>query len=134
MTQGVDVREFEAFQRRAFKLALGLWMAALVTGLVAARGFSPIVGGVLFGGLASLAAFRFKVWTLRRLADEPTKKRASRLPFLDAARYPILAAGMAPAIWLAIREDMKYLFAAAAALLLCNLAVIIQAVRESRKA
>lgn len=133
MTQGADVREFEAFQSRALRLALGLWMAALVTSLAVGQGFSPIVGGILFGGVASLAAFRYKVWTLRRLADQPTGKRASRLPFLDAVRYLILAAGLAPAVWLAFREDMKYLFAAAATLFMCNLAVVIQAVRDSRK-
>jgi hypothetical protein len=134
VTQGADVRQFEQFQGRAVKLALWLWMAALVIGLAVSQGFSPIVGGIFLGGAASVGAFRYKVWTLRRLASRADRKTASRLPLLDAGRYVILAAALVAAVVLARRDgDSRWVFAAAAALFLCNLAVIVLAVYESRK-
>lgn len=134
MTQGVDVSEFEAFQSRVVKLALWLWMAALVIGLAVAQGFSPIVGGIFIGGAASVGAFRYKVWTLRRLAARADRRTASRLPLVDAGRYVILAAAMAAAVVLSRKDgDSRWIVAAAATLFLCNLAVVAQAVYESRK-
>ena len=132
MTQGVDLREFEEFQSRALHTALVLWMAALVMSLVVYRAYSPVVGGIVIGGAASLAAFRYRIWTLRRLARRPEAPRASRLPMVGAGRYLILGTGLALAAWLASIDGAGYLIAAAATLFLCNLAIVVQAVRESR--
>jgi len=132
VTQGVNLREFERFQSRAFRTALVLWMAALVICLVVYRAWSPLVGGLVIGGAASLAAFRYKAWTLRRLAEQPTPRRAGRLPVVGAGRYLIFAAALGLAVWLGTTSGMGYLIGAAGGLLLGNLAIVVQAVRESR--
>ena len=132
MTQGVNLREFEQFQSRVFRTALVLWTAALVISLIAYRAYSPLTGGVVIGGAASLAAFRYRTWTLRRLADQPTQARANRLPVVGAGRYLILAAALGLAAWLSMIDDVGYLIGAAGGLFLTNLAIIVQAARESR--
>ena len=132
MTQSADLREFEDFQGRCFRMALVLWMAALVISLIVHRAYSPIVGGIVIGGAASLVAFRFRVWTLRRLARRATGAEATRLPLIGAVRYVIMGAALALAAWLAAIDNAGDLIATAGTLLLCNLAIVIQAVRESR--
>jgi hypothetical protein len=133
VTQAADLKAFEEFQGRAFRTALWLWMAALAISLIVYRAWSPTLGGILIGGAASLGAFRYKVWTLRRLGNEPTAQRARRLPLLDAGRYLVLGAGLALAAWLAAATDESgYLIAAAATAFLANVAIIVQAVLESR--
>ena len=132
MTQGVNLREFEQFQSRAFRTALVLWTAALVICLVVYRTWSPLVGGLVIGGAGSLAAFRYKVWTLRRLAEQPTPSRAGRLPVVGAGRYLIFAAALGLAVWLGMTSGAGYLIGAAGGLFLANLAIIVQAARESR--
>lgn len=108
-------------------------MAALAISLIVYRAWSPTLGGILMGGAASLGAFRYKVWTLRRLGREPTAQRAKRLPVLDAGRYLVLGAALALAAWLAAATDESgYLIAAAATVFLANVAIIAQAALESR--
>jgi hypothetical protein len=134
VTQGPDIREFEEFQLGVRRVALVLWTVALVAALAASGGYSATVGGMVLGGFASLGAFSYKVWTLRRLAAQPTSREARRLPLVDGGRYLIMIAGLAPAAWLAVQYDVTYVFAAAAMLFLTNLATVIQAVRVSRSA
>lgn len=133
MTQGADLKQFEGFQGRVLQTALVLWTAALATSLIVYRAYSPVVGGILLGGAASLAAYRYRVWTLRRFARRPTAKEASRLPILGAGRYVILAAALGLAVWLGTRGDSGYLIATAATLFLANLAIVIRAAVEARR-
>lgn len=135
MKQGdADLSAFEEFQQRAFQTALLGWLAALLAALVFYRAFSPVLGGLVIGGAASLAAFRYRVWALRRLAAQPTAQVARRMPLVaGAGRYAILAAALALAAWLAVIDDAGYLAATVAALFLCNAATIVQAVREARR-
>lgn len=134
MTQDADTRELQAFQGRVTRTALALWAAALVISLFVRDSQTLTWLGVLLGGAASLGAFRYKVWTLGRLADRPTRGQARRLPVIDAGRYLILAAGFAPAVWLSRTHGSGILIAAAASLLLGSVATIVQGVRESAAA
>jgi hypothetical protein len=130
MTQGPDIRVLEEFQTSVRRLALGLWTVALLAAVIISHGSWAVVIGLMLGGGASLAAFTFKVWLLRRLAADPNS--AGRLPFLDFARYLIMAAILSPAIWLATQGDRTYLIAAMATLPLASVALLIQGYRTSR--
>ena len=134
MSENADLEAFDAFQRRTFQTGLMLWGAAVVVALAVYRDFSPVLGGLVIGGAASLGAFRYRVWALKRLATNPTSRRAALHPWLaGAGRYGILIAALAIAVWLAMIEDSPgYLIATAAALFVANVATIIQAVREAR--
>jgi hypothetical protein len=109
-----------------------LWGAALAASLAVYRSYSPVLGGLLIGGAASLAAFRYRVWTLRRLAARPTRGVAFRLPLVGLGRYLILAAALALAARLSAAGGPGYLAAAAAGLMLCNVAIIVRALCEAR--
>jgi hypothetical protein len=115
------------------RTSLTLWAVPLAAAIVIYQAYSPILGGLILGGAGSLAAFRYKIWTLRRFAARASAQSAYRLPLLDAGRYLIMIAVMIPAAWLAVNYDMKHLFAAAAALFLTNVATVVQAVREARQ-
>lgn len=131
--EGVDLKVLEEFQRRVLRTAVVLWMAALAIGLLLARAWSPLVGGLVLGGLASLVAFRYKVWAYRRLADAPTPKRAARLPMVSLGRYLVMAPAVALAVYLASVRDTGYLVGAAAGLLLGSVATVLQAVVDARR-
>jgi hypothetical protein len=129
-TQGPDIRVLEEFQSSVRRLALGLWTVALLAAVIISRGSWAVVIGLALGGGASMAAFTFKVWLLRRLAADPAS--AGRLPFLDFGRYLIMAAILSPAIWLAMQGDRTYVIAALATLPLASVALLIQGYRTSR--
>ncbi len=133
MTQAAHLKQFEQFQGRVLRTALVLCVAAPVVGLVACRGPSPVVTGLLLGGLASLASYRYRLWTLRRLAACPTETRAFRLPLLGSVRLLILGAALGQAAWVDSASGSRAcLFAAAGMLFVSNVAIIIEAARSPR--
>lgn len=133
MTQAANLKEFEEFQDRALRTALVLSVSALVTGLLVYRGPSPVLGGLLLGGVASLASYRYRIWMLRRLAARPTEGRAFRLPILGAVKYLIFGLALGLAAWLGSASgDLNCLFVAAGMLFVCNAAIIIEAARSPR--
>jgi hypothetical protein len=132
VTEAADLKAFDEFQGRVFVTALVLWMAALVISVAWSRGWSPVSGGIVIGGAASLGALRLKVWGLRRLAGNPTQRQARRLPVAGAARYLVLGAAFGLAAWLSAATGRDaYMVATGAALLLGNAAIVVQAARES---
>jgi hypothetical protein len=134
LTQAVDLKKFEEFQGRVFHTALVLWTAALAISLVVSWGYSAVLGGILIGGVAGLLTLRYRIWTLRRLANEPTAGRARRLPWVGAVRYLIMGAALAAAAALAhVSQDSSYLFAAVGGLFVGNAAILVQAVIDSRR-
>ena len=134
MSESADGNEFEVFQGRVFQTALVLWLVALVACLAIYRDYSAVLGGIVMGGAASLAALRFKVWALRRLTSTLTPRQVRLQPWLSGGgRLAISAAAVALAVWLSAVDDARYLVATVLALFLGNAAVIIQAVREARR-
>jgi hypothetical protein len=105
---------------------------ALLAAVVISRGSWAVVIGLALGGAASLAAFTFKVWLLRRLAANPAS--AGRFPFLDFGRYLIMAAILSPAIWLAMQGEKTYVIAALATLPLAQVASLLQGLWDARAA
>lgn len=133
MTQAANLKPFEQFQGRVLRTALLLCVAAPIAGLVICRGFSPVVTGLLLGGLGSLASYRYRLWTLRRLAACPTDARAFRLPLLGSVRLLILGAALGLAAWVDSADDGRAcLFSAAGMLFVSNVAIIIEAARSPR--
>ncbi len=134
MTDELDLKAFEEFQKRAFRTATAIYFVALAVAIVIERQFGPLLGGILLGGAAAMAADRYRIWAMRRLARQATAQEAFRYPLISAGRYIFLAVGLVAAVMLARRFDQNmYIFAAAGAMFIPSLAIIIEAARDSKR-
>lgn len=132
MTEKLNLKVFEQFQRQSFRTAVTIYVIALVAAMVVERQFGPLLGGIFVGGAAALAANRYRIWSMRRLAVRGTQKDARTFPLVSAGRYLILACGVVAAVLMARRFNRDlYIFSAAGAMLIPSLAIVIEAVRSS---